>query len=126
MNFCVTILLNTSIQLWANFLLLLILHYPQFILPRQFQPFCPKQQMVISTSFNFYIVFFSQILERAIQIQLNTSHAGVIITGIGRLNRRGRMTPPAGVAQYRHRKPPASAKDLTRVRKTICGQLPIA
>ena len=47
-------------------------------------------------------------------------------TGIRRLNRRGRITPPAVVAQSRQRKPPASAKDLTRAQKTNCGQISIA
>ena len=74
-NFCVTILLNTSIQLWTIFLLLLILQHLHLILSQQFRPFYPKQQMVISTSLNFYNLFLSQFLECAIPMQLNTSHA---------------------------------------------------
>ena len=74
MNFCVSILLNTSIYLRTNFLLFFSLHYLHFILPQQFQSFYPKQQMVKSTSFKFYNVFLSQILECAISIKLNTSH----------------------------------------------------
>ena len=42
-NFCVTILLNTPIQIWTNFLLLSILHYLHLLLPQRFQPFYPKQ-----------------------------------------------------------------------------------
>ena len=49
-----------------------------------------------------------------------------ISIGIRRLNRGGRITPPAGVAESRHRKPPASAKDLTRAQKNICGEFSIA
>ena len=75
MNFCVIILLNTSLQLRTNFLLLFIPRYPSFILAQQFQPFYPKQQLVNSTSFRFYNVFLLQILECAIPIQLNISHA---------------------------------------------------
>ena len=75
MNCCVTILLNTSIQIWTSFILLFVLHYLHFILPQQFQPFYPKQKMVMSTSFKFYDVFLSQILECSIPTQLNTSHA---------------------------------------------------
>ena len=47
MNFCATILLKTSIQLWTNFLLLFILHDPHF--HQQFPPPYPKQPMIIST-----------------------------------------------------------------------------
>ena len=125
MNCCVTILLNTSIQIWTSFILLFVLHYLHFILPQQFQPFYPKQKMVMSTSFKFYDVFLSQIWN--VQSQHNwilpTQRNG---TGIGRLNRRGRITPPAVVAQSRHRKPPVSAKDLTRAQKTNFGQLSTA
>ena len=49
-----------------------------------------------------------------------------ISTGIRRRIPRGRITPPARSLQSTHRKPPASAKDLTLARKTICGQLSIA
>ena len=126
MNFCVTILLNTSIHLWTNFLLLFILHYLHFILPQQFQPFYTTQLMVNSTNFKFYHKFFTQIFWK-VQSQYNwilpTRRTS---TGIGRLNRRGRITPPAGFAQSRHRKPPASAKDLTRAQKTNCGHVSIA
>ena len=49
-NLCVTILLNNSIQLYMNFVLLYYLH---FLLSQQFQPFYPKQRIVISMSFKF-------------------------------------------------------------------------
>ena len=122
---CVTILLNTSIQLWMNFVLSFILHCLHFLHPQQLQPFYPKQRMVISTTLRMNYVFFIQNLDCAIPKQriLPTQRTS---TGIRRLTQLGRITPLAGVAQSRHRKPPASAKDLTRSRKTTCGQLSIA
>ena len=124
MDICVTILLNTSIHLWTNFSLLFFLHYLHFILPQQFQPFYPKQQMVISTSFNFYNLLLSQSLECAIPIQLNISQAEDQYRH-KTTKPTGEDNPPAGAAHSRHMKPPASAKDLTLFRKTICGQVSI-
>ena len=125
MNFCVTILLNISIQVWTNFLHLFILHNLHFTLFQQFQPFYLKQQMPISTVLKFFTMCSYKFWNVQSQYSwiLPTHRTS---TGIRRPNRRWRITPPAGVAQSRHRKPPASAKDLTRARKTICGQVSIA
>ena len=125
MNCCVTILLNTSIQIWTSFILLFILHYLDLILPQQFQPFYPKQKMVMSTSFKFYDVFLSQILECSIPTQLNTSHAKdwyrhkpTKLTGEDK--------PAGSSCSVQAQEDPVSAKDLTRAQKTNCGQLSVA
>ena len=54
MNFCATILLKISIQIWMNSLLLFKLHYLHFILPQQYRPLYPKQQIVILASFKIF------------------------------------------------------------------------
>ena len=125
MNCCVTILLNTSIQIWMKLILLFFLHYLHLILPHYFQPFYPKQKMVMSTSFKFYDVFLSQILECAIPIQLNTSHAKDYYRH-KRTKPTGEDNPAGSSRSAQAQEAPASANDLTLAQKTNCGQLSIA
>ena len=66
MNFCATILLKISIQLWTNSLLLFILHDLHFL--QQFPPPYPNQPMIISTIPKFYNIIISQKMECAIPI----------------------------------------------------------
>ena len=51
---CATILLEISIQLWINSLPFFKLHYLHFILPQQYRPLYPKQQIVILASFKIF------------------------------------------------------------------------
>ena len=78
MNFCATILLKILIQIWMNSLLLFKLPYLHFIVPQQYRPLYPKQQIVILASFRiFQCILLKSFLECAIPIQLNTSRQGL-------------------------------------------------